>query len=144
MSVIRQRILACVVLLVVASACGGSTTVEQLTAPSSTIRSGIAPTTRTSTNTATTDPLESLLIVAVPSSYVRQTDDVGDTGPSDLTKAAAKYAAAEKKLIEDLPVAFMFNQLATNLIKPNVAGIKTVSLDGGYPGSFFWENIDLQ
>ena len=89
MRLVRSRILICVVLLGVASACGESTTVAQLTSTSSTVRSEIAPTTRTTTEVSTTDPLETLLVTSVPARYLRQDDSVGDTGPSDLAKAVA-------------------------------------------------------
>jgi oligopeptide transport system substrate-binding protein len=62
----------------------------------------------------------------------------------DQTKALADYIALQNKLIDEAPVVFMYNNLGTELVKPRVKGLIPTSIDGGYPGSQFWESIDIQ
>lgn len=47
------------------------------------------------TGAVVTDPLAARLVKAVPAGYVRQTDAVGRTGPSDLTKAVQDDGAPD-------------------------------------------------
>jgi hypothetical protein len=66
------------------------------TAPAATVATSttttIPPTTTTAAPvtqpTAPATGLAALILTTVPSGYTRQNDDVGDTGPTDITKAA--------------------------------------------------------
>jgi hypothetical protein len=51
------------------------------------------------TSAAVPDPLEPLLITAVPAGYVQQADSVGDTGPSDLAKAISDDGNADAQTV---------------------------------------------
>lgn len=92
---LAAAVTAAVVLL---AACSGSdddkadttTTSRETTteAPAGSTSPSSVPTGAAATKTASTAAdLEPLLIKAVPSGFVPQPDDVGDTGPSDLAKA---------------------------------------------------------
>jgi hypothetical protein len=84
--------LVCLCLLVpalLAGACGddddkGSTATKRRVP---TTADAVTPTTEGTGGTSAAAALEPLLITDVPAGFVRQSDDVGDTGPSDLAKA---------------------------------------------------------
>jgi oligopeptide transport system substrate-binding protein len=69
----------------------------------------------------------------------READNEGD-----LKIQLEKYAKAHAILVDDAPVAFMHTGYNVALINPRVKGIKLLALDGGEPGSFFWEEIDVE
>ncbi len=62
----------------------------------------------------------------------------------DATKQVDIYKKAQETLVDDAPVSFMIISTNLILIKPSVKNAKTSLLDGGYPGAYFWEDIDIQ
>jgi oligopeptide transport system substrate-binding protein len=72
-------------------------------------------------------------------------DKLSDQADSELdpTKALQLYSQLQKLLLQDSPVVFIYNDQTWQMISPNVKGVKTTSLDGGMPGSQFWEDIDI-
>jgi len=62
---------------------------------------------------------------------------------TDPVKALALYTKAQQVLIDNVPVAFLENTVSIDLVNPKVSGLNPNSLDGGIPGSFFWEDIDI-
>ncbi len=52
----------------------------------------------------------------------------------DPAKRAQLYADAQKKLVGDAAVAFMWNNVNAYLVKPYVKGITTTPQDSGWPG----------
>lgn len=58
-------------------------------------------------------------------------------------KRTAQYAAAQKQLVKDLPVAFFYNTVNSYMVKPWVKGIKTTSQDADWPGSTNPLSIDI-
>lgn len=63
----------------------------------------------------------------------------------DPTKTLADYKAAQQILLDDFPVVFMFNTVAVVLINPRVklSSLRQSSLDDAQPGSYAWEDVDL-
>lgn len=61
----------------------------------------------------------------------------------DPTKALADYAQAQQTLIDNVPVVFEYVETFPDLISSRVKGLQPNSLDGGEPGSMFWESIDI-
>jgi len=68
--------------------------------------------------------------------------DAADTEP-DPAKRAQLYADAQKLLTDGAPVAFMYNNVNTYLVKPWVTGIATTPQDSGFPGSIDPISIDI-
>jgi oligopeptide transport system substrate-binding protein len=64
---------------------------------------------------------------------------------TDPVKAAQLYKAAQKILVDSFPVAFLGANLNLDLVSSRVKNLTPLanSLDGGLPGSFFWEEIDV-
>jgi oligopeptide transport system substrate-binding protein len=62
----------------------------------------------------------------------------------DQTKALADYKDVQNQLINDAPVVFLYNDISTTLVKPRVLGLISTPQDGGFNGSLFWEQIDIQ
>lgn len=61
----------------------------------------------------------------------------------DPAKRADLYAQAQNLLIDGAPVAFMWNNVNTYMIKPWVTGITTTPQDTDFPGSQDVESIDI-
>ncbi len=61
----------------------------------------------------------------------------------DQTKALAAYQALQKMFLADVPIVPVYNIVQPTLVKPYVTGLVSTPLDGGYDGSWFWEQIDL-
>jgi len=61
----------------------------------------------------------------------------------DPTKALALYQQAQKILVDDVPVVFAYITTNASLVSSRVTGLQPNGLDGGEPGSLFWESIDL-
>jgi len=53
---------------------------------------------------------------------------------ADPAKRAQLYTNAQKKLVGDAAVAFMWNNVNAYLVKPYVKGITTTPQDSGWPG----------
>ncbi len=61
----------------------------------------------------------------------------------DPAKAAALYKNAESVLVNSFAVAFLENTITVLLVNPKVTNLPQSSLDGGYPGSFWFEEVDI-
>jgi oligopeptide transport system substrate-binding protein len=61
----------------------------------------------------------------------------------DATKRAQLYSEAQKLLIEQAPVAFLYNDANKALVKPYVKGIKTIPLDF-FPGFYVMNQISVE
>lgn len=74
---------------VLAAGCSssGTSTVTAVT-PATVATTRVTTSTSTAATSDSADGLADLLLADVPDGFVQQPDDVGDTGPSDLTKAA--------------------------------------------------------
>jgi oligopeptide transport system substrate-binding protein len=72
-------------------------------------------------------------------------DKLATQADSTVDDAAALklYQQAQQVLIDDVPVIFMNIGVAAPLVNPRVLNLKTSDLDGGVPGGYFWEDIDL-
>jgi ABC-type transport system substrate-binding protein len=53
------------------------------------------------------------------------------------------YAKAQDMLVSDAPVAFMWNDLNTFMVKPWVKGYKTTPQDRRFPGDNNPLNLDI-
>lgn len=62
---------------------------------------------------------------------------------TDPAKRAELYQQAQQLLIDGAPVAFMWNNVNTYLVKPWVTGIKTTPQDSAYPGQTVPTSIDI-
>ena len=62
----------------------------------------------------------------------------------DQAKALVAYQALQKQFLSDVPIVPLYNDESVALIKPHVKGIVDTPLDGGFNGTWFWENIDIQ
>jgi oligopeptide transport system substrate-binding protein len=62
---------------------------------------------------------------------------------SDPAKRAELYSQAQKLLIEQAPVAFLWNDAGKALIKPYVKGVKTIPLDF-FPGFYVMNQISVE
>jgi oligopeptide transport system substrate-binding protein len=61
----------------------------------------------------------------------------------NTTKRTQLYAQAQSQLVKDLPVAFMWNNVNSYLVKPWVKGIKTTPQDSGWAGETVPLAIDI-
>ena len=61
----------------------------------------------------------------------------------DPVKRAELYAQAQDMLVAGAPVAFMWNNVNSYLVKPWVQGIKTTPQDAGWPGDVDPINITI-
>jgi oligopeptide transport system substrate-binding protein len=61
----------------------------------------------------------------------------------DATKRAQLYSEAQKMLIEEAPVAFLYNDAGKALVKPYVKGVKTIPLDF-FPGFYVMNEISVE
>ena len=61
----------------------------------------------------------------------------------DPTKSLALYQQAQQILVADSPVIFMTIGINLLLVNPKVTSLPTSDLDGGTPGSYFWEDVDI-
>jgi oligopeptide transport system substrate-binding protein len=61
----------------------------------------------------------------------------------DATKRAQLYSDAQKLLIEQAPVAFLYNDANKALVKPYVKGVKTIPLDF-FPGFYAMNQISVE
>jgi oligopeptide transport system substrate-binding protein len=61
----------------------------------------------------------------------------------DATKRAQLYSDAQKLLIEQAPVAFLYNDANKALVKPYVKGVKTIPLDF-FPGFYVMNQISVE
>jgi oligopeptide transport system substrate-binding protein len=61
----------------------------------------------------------------------------------DAAKRAELYSQAQKMLIEDAPVAFLWNDANKALVKPYVKGVKTIPLDF-FPGFYVMNQISVE
>ncbi len=68
--------------------------------------------------------------------------DAADTEP-DPAKRAQLYADAQKLLTDGAPVAFMYNNVNTYLVKPWVTGLTTTPQDSGFAGIQDAFSIDI-
>ncbi len=68
--------------------------------------------------------------------------DAADTEP-DPAKRAQLYADSQKLLIDGAPVAFMYNNVNTYLVKPWVTGLTTTPQDSGFAGIQDAISIDI-
>ncbi|MBI2871912.1 MAG: peptide ABC transporter substrate-binding protein [Chloroflexi bacterium] len=57
----------------------------------------------------------------------------------DNTKRLQLWDQAQKLVVDDAPVVFLFNRERFWLKKPNTAGLKTTGMDGFVPGDWFLE-----
>ena len=75
----------------------------------------------------------------------RAFDQLATQADSTIDEAAALtlYQQAQQVLIDDVPVIFMNIGVAAPLVNPRVQNLKTSDLDGGLPGGYFWEDIEL-
>lgn len=73
-------------------------------------------------------------------------DKLSKDADSDLNPVSSieKYKKAQELLVSDVPVVFTHNVVSLALVKPRVQNLIPLALDGNYPGSFFWEKIDLK
>jgi len=62
----------------------------------------------------------------------------------DATKQNELYKKTQQVLLNDSPVAFINTGLNVILVNPKVKNLKPSALDSGQPGTFFWEDIELQ
>jgi len=62
---------------------------------------------------------------------------------SDDAAALKLYQQAQAILVGDQPVAFMTIGLNAVLINPRVTNLPKTSLDGGSPGSYWWEEVTV-
>ncbi len=85
--------------LVAVAALVGACSSNATTTPYDSIVTEASSTSSSSPNSeaATADSLESLLITSVPPGYSREPDDVGDTGASDIAKAASDDGRTDAK-----------------------------------------------
>jgi len=88
-------------LAVALTACDGSGRDKPVVASGIVSSTTAAPTTTTTAPkiAASYDDLSRAIITAVPASYVVQPNDVGDTGPSDLAKAARDDGSADARAV---------------------------------------------
>jgi len=63
-----------------------------------------------------------------------------ETNPETRMKL---YADAQKKLLDDVPVAMAWNNVNTYMVKPWVKGMQTTPQDHGFPGSYTPWTIDI-
>jgi len=68
--------------------------------------------------------------------------DAADT-EADPAKRADLYAQSQKLLTDGAPVAFMYNNVNTYLVKPWVSGYDLTPQDSGFPGSINPIGIDI-
>jgi len=61
----------------------------------------------------------------------------------DAAKRAQLYSEAQKMLIEEAPVAFLWNDAGKALVKPYVKGVKTIPLDF-FPGFYVMNQISVE
>ncbi len=61
----------------------------------------------------------------------------------DVAKRAELYQQAQNLLIDGAPVAFMWNNVNTYMVKPWVTGIKTTPQDTAFPGAVVPTTIDI-
>jgi oligopeptide transport system substrate-binding protein len=62
---------------------------------------------------------------------------------ADPAKRADLYSQAQKILIEQAPVAFIYNDANKELVKPYVKGVKTIPLDF-FPGFYRMQDISVE
>jgi oligopeptide transport system substrate-binding protein len=62
---------------------------------------------------------------------------------TDATKRAQLYADAQDLLVAGAPVAFMWNNVNTYMVKPWVTGLKTTPQDSGWAGAQVPTSIDI-
>jgi len=61
----------------------------------------------------------------------------------DPDAALKLYQQAQSVLVNDVPVIFQDVQLSAQLVSPKVQNLKYFALDSGYPGAWFWEDVDI-
>ncbi len=61
----------------------------------------------------------------------------------DPAKRAELYKQAQDMLVASIPVAFMWNNVNSYLVKPWVTGLKTTPQDAGWAGSYAPTSIDI-
>ena len=62
---------------------------------------------------------------------------------SDNAKRDASYATAEKTLVQEAPVLFLYQRTGWFLVKPYVKGINTTPNDDQWLGDFFTWSIQI-
>lgn len=62
----------------------------------------------------------------------------------DPAAALNLYQQAQQILVDDVPVVFMNVQINALLVSPRVSNLPQSGLDGGFAGSEFWEDVDVQ
>jgi oligopeptide transport system substrate-binding protein len=68
----------------------------------------------------------------------------GQADAAATTAEADKfYQAAQKALVDDVPVIFTDIGLNFLLLSPKVTNIPTSGLDSGVPGGYYWEEVDI-
>ena len=98
----RAALVGVAVIALMSAGCGGSTKSDagkrqSSSPPSETSTTAASPTTTAGRVISSPADLEPLLISDVPAGFVRQPDDVGDTGPSNLDKAASDDGADDAR-----------------------------------------------
>jgi len=61
----------------------------------------------------------------------------------DPDAALKLYQQAQKVLVDDQPVAFLYVAVSAQLVSSKVTNLPYFALDSGTPGSFFWEDVDI-
>ena len=61
----------------------------------------------------------------------------------DPDAALKLYGQAQSVLVNDVPVAFLYVAVSDQLVSPKVKNLKYFSLDSGFPGAWFWEDVDI-
>jgi oligopeptide transport system substrate-binding protein len=61
----------------------------------------------------------------------------------DNTKRLALWDQAQKIVVEDQPIIFMYIRERFWLVKPWVKGLVATGMDGGIPGDFFFYNVSI-
>jgi oligopeptide transport system substrate-binding protein len=62
----------------------------------------------------------------------------------DNTKRLDLYAQAQKMVVDDAPVLFMFYRERFVLVNPHVKGLKNTGMDGDVPGDMFFANVYIE
>jgi oligopeptide transport system substrate-binding protein len=62
----------------------------------------------------------------------------------DNAKRLDLYAQAQKMVVDDAPVLFMFYRERFVLVKPHVQGLKYTGMDGDVPGDMFFANVYIE
>jgi oligopeptide transport system substrate-binding protein len=61
----------------------------------------------------------------------------------DPDAALKLYQQAQQVLVDDVPVVFLEVSVSIQLVNPKVQNLKYFALDSGYPGAWFWEDVDI-